>query len=76
MSSAALTITSRNCMAVTGMAWQRVLRFAREHDVPVLQLSARTTAINGAAFMAALERAGCAAGARKPDALDVLLSQR
>jgi hypothetical protein len=74
MTHTPLTITRKNCMECTGMAWPRVLRFAREHGVPVFTLSERTTAVHGAAFVAALERAGCVAAARQPDALDLLLA--
>lgn len=72
----ALTITARNAMALTGMSWKRVLTFARANDVPVYRLTERTTAVNAAAFVAALEHAQAAVrttSPRKLDALDLLL---
>jgi len=68
-----VTITARNAMAATGMSWTRCIALARKHNVPVLHLSARTTAIPAALLMSAIERE--ARDTTPRDATDELLIQ-
>jgi len=54
---AVVMLTARNCMATTGLAWQRVLKLANAHGIQVLRLGPRCTAIAAAPLLAALEAA-------------------
>jgi hypothetical protein len=51
-----LSISSANCVAVTGMSWSWVTRFAREHGVPLWRVGARKQLIPAAQLVAAMER--------------------
>jgi hypothetical protein len=51
-----LSISSANCVALTGMSWSWVTRFAREHGVPLWRVGARKQLIPAAQLVAAMER--------------------
>jgi hypothetical protein len=55
-----LTISSANCLAVTGMSWAWVTRFARSHGVPVWRVGTRKQLVPGAPLAAAMARAAAA----------------
>ena len=64
--SHAITITSANCTAVTGMSWKWLRRFARANGVPVWRLS-RRSAIPARQLFEAME---AAAAEQEPATLD------
>lgn len=55
-----ITISSANCLALTGMSWSWVTRFARAHGVPIWRVGSRKQVIPGAPLLAAMEAANAA----------------
>jgi len=51
-----ISISSANCVAVTGMSWSWVTRFARAHGVPIWRIGTRKQLIPAASLLAAMER--------------------
>lgn len=56
-----IAISSANCVAVTGMSWSWVIRFARAHGVPVWRVGTRKQLVPAAPLAEALERAAASA---------------
>jgi hypothetical protein len=61
-----LSISSANCVALTGMSWSWVTRFAREHGVPLWRVGARKQLIPAAQLVAAMERVAAEAPTARP----------
>lgn len=61
-----ITISSANCLALTGMSWSWVVRFARAHGVPIWRVGSRKQVIPGPQLAAAMEAANAAAGQAEP----------
>lgn len=59
-------ITPRNCVLMAGASWRSVVRFAREHGVPIGTFGARTPFVSGPQLAAAVERF-VASAAPKPE---------
>lgn len=56
-----ITIGSANCVAVTGMSWKWVTRFAQAHGVPVWRVGSRKQLIPAAPLAEAMARAAAEA---------------
>lgn len=58
-SAEATTVSCTNCQLVFGMSWRWVLKFAREHDVPIWRVG-RKQLVSRRALVAAVEAASSA----------------
>lgn len=56
-----IAVSSANCIAITGMSWTWVLRFARAHSVPLWRVGTRKQLVPAAALAAAMERVAASA---------------
>ena len=72
----ALTVSLANCRATIGMSWPWVLRFAREHDVPVWRLGHKTVLVPARQLLAALEQAAASVGAEPTEAEELAAMKR
>jgi hypothetical protein len=61
------TVTCTNCQLVVGMSWRWVLKFAREHDVPIWRIG-RKQLVPARALFAAIEAASNAQTDKQTDA--------
>jgi hypothetical protein len=60
-----ISVSAANCVAVTGMSWSWVLRFARENGVEVWRVGARKQVVSGPQLAAAMARVKNLAPARE-----------
>lgn len=72
-----ITISSANCVALTGLSWKWVTRFCREHGVPMLAVGVRKRVVPGAALAAAMQRVAATRPPQRPlsDAEEMLAAE-